>query len=276
MSSKIRINGEWFEKLQANLGVFDHGLLYGDGATVGIRIEAGEARYGRQHCERLYEAARGQGIKLPMTIPELLQDIDETIRATERVTGYVKLVLTRGAGSMGPDPRKCEPTLILIADDCVPYPPAVAEAGVHLIAASVRRTTAPEHLGLLLANTLAVTAMREAIAAGCLDAVVLDPQGTVTGIIEGELFAVHGNAICSGPLSHSPDPLAALELRPLFMIREAELTLEDLTTADELFLISTAAGVVPIVQLDGRRIATGFTGPITESVRKRHRELGPL
>jgi len=77
-------------------------------------------------------------------------------------------------------------------------------------------------------------------------------------------------------LSHSPDPLAALELRPLFMIREAELTLEDLTTADELFLISTAAGVVPIVQLDGRRIATGFTGPITESVRKRHRELGPL
>jgi len=274
MGSRVRINGEWFDKLKAGVGILDHGLLYGDGVTVGIRIEAGKARYGLRHCERLFEAARDLGIKLPGTELELLHDIDETIRASERVSGYVKVLLTRGAGTMGPDPRKCEPTVVLIADDCVPYPYDVAQSGLHVIAAkSATRTPAPEDRGLLMANVLAVRAMREAIAAGCLDAVILDPAGLPTGIIDGELFAVRGGSIFSPTLAASPDPLAALELRDEFRIREAPLTLEDLTTADELFLASTAAGVVPIVQLDGIRIAAGIAGTVTEAVRRRHREL---
>ena len=117
MSTKVWINGQLFDKLDAKVSVYDHGLLYGDGVFEGIRIYSGKVFKHAEHINRLYESAKAIALTIPLTPSEMTKAVEDTVAANKKVDGYIRLIVTRGAGNLGLDPRKCEPVVIVIVDD---------------------------------------------------------------------------------------------------------------------------------------------------------------
>ena len=269
---KIYLSGKLVDQEQAVVSVFDHGLLYGDGVFEGIRVYGGKVFLLKEHIERLYESAKAIRLTIPMSAAQLIQATKETVAANGIGDGYIRLVVTRGAGSLGLDIRKTShPQVIIIADTITLYPDEIYQNGMNLITASTMRN----HPAALPARIKSLNYLNNILAkiegtdAGTVEALMLNHKGEVAECTGDNIFILK-NGVLKTP---SPDAgilegitrNAVLRLAREAGIPTQETTLirHDLYVADEMFLTGTAAEVVPVVSLDGRLIGDGKPGPIT-------------
>ena len=282
---KIFLSGKLVDKEQATVSVFDHGLLYGDGVFEGIRVYGGKVFLLKEHIERLYESAKAIRLTIPMSQAQLIQATKETVVANGIGDGYIRLVVTRGAGSLGLDIRRTsDPQVIIIADTIMLYPDEIYENGMNLITASTMRN----HPAALPARIKSLNYLNNILAkiegtdAGTVEALMLNHKGEVAECTGDNIFILK-----SGVLK-TPSPDAGIlegitRNAVLRLAREAgiptqETTLirHDLYVADEMFLTGTAAEVVPVVSLDGRLIGDGKPGPITRRLLELFHEFTRL
>jgi branched-chain amino acid aminotransferase len=272
----VWINGTFYDKLDAKVSVYDHGLLYGDGVFEGIRIYSGKVFKHAEHIARLYESAKAIALTIPLTPEQMAKAVEDTVAANKKVDGYIRLIVTRGAGNLGLDPRKCEPVVIVIVDDISLYPRELYENGLEVITSSYIRNhpnaTNPRVKSLNYLNN--VLAKIEAIRAGCLEAIMLNHKGEVAECTGDNLFVVKNGVLKTPP----PDAgilegvtrnfVIALAERHGVPFKEATLVRHDVYVADEVFLTGTAAEVIAVTKVDDRVIGTGRQGPVTKRLRE--------
>jgi branched-chain amino acid aminotransferase len=274
---KVWINGKLFDKADAKVSVYDHGLLYGDGIFEGIRVYASKVFRLDEHIRRLYESARHIALEIPMTPAALTAAVNDTVRANQKVEGYIRLVITRGGGSLGLDPRKCsDPQIIIIVDDIALYPAEVYEQGLEIITASTIRNHSnalnPRIKSLNYLNN--IMAKMEAIRAGCLEAIMLNANGEVAECTGDNIFLVKRGELLTPPLHagilEGVTRNAVLEIARAAGIPTHEMTMtrHDVYAADECFLTGTAAEVIAVVKVDGRVLGNGKPGPVTKQLRE--------
>ncbi len=280
--SKVWINGNLYDKSEAKISVFDHGLLYGDGVFEGIRIYAGRVFRLREHIDRLYESARHILLEIPLNREQMMQAVLDTVKANAKQDGYIRLVVTRGAGSLGLDPHKCsDPQVIIIVDDITLYPAEFYDKGLHVITASIIRNHPnalnPRIKSLNYLNN--ILAKIEAVSAGCQEAIMLNHNGEVAECTGDNIFIVkHGVLrtphMVAGILEGvTRNAILELARATKITVQEMALTRHDVYSADECFLTGTAAEVAPVVQCDGRPIGNGKPGPVTRQLRERFHQL---
>jgi branched-chain amino acid aminotransferase len=279
---KVYINGKLVDKSEARVSVFDHGLLYGDGVFEGLRIYRGKVFCLREHVARLYDSARHIHLEIPMPAEKMVEAVLHTVQVNAKQDGYIRLVVTRGAGSLGLDPRKTtDPQVVIIVDDISLYPPEVYENGLEIITAATIRNhhnaVNPRIKSLNYLNN--ILAKIEAIRAGCLEAIMLNAQGEVAECTGDNIFLVKRGAIRTPPISagilEGVTRNAVIELARSagIPVEEVTLTRHDVFAADECFLTGTAAEVIAVVKCDGRVIGTGRPGPVTGQLRERFHQL---
>ncbi len=282
MPNQVYINGQLFPKGDAKVSVYDHGLLYGDGVFEGIRVYGGKVFLLDEHIERVYESAKAIRLEIPMTPVELSNATEETVKANEITDGYVRLVITRGAGSLGLDIRRTSnPQVIIIADTISLYPKELYENGLQLVTASTIRNhpgaLSPRIKSLNYLNN--ILAKIEAIDAGTLEALMLNHKGEVAECTGDNIFIVKRGVLITPPTSAgilegvTRNSVIELARKAGITVEETEMTRHDIFVADECFLTGTAAEVIPVVGLDGRTIGNGEPGPITQKLLKLFRDL---
>lgn len=278
MSLKVYIGGKYYDKADAKISVFDHGLLYGDGVFEGIRSYSGRVFRLRAHVDRLYDSAKAIHLEIPMTRERMCQAVEETLALNKLKDAYIRLVVTRGAGSLGLDPRKTtDPQVIIITDSIQLYPPELYEHGLKIITAGTIRN----HPGALNPRIKSLNYLNNILAriegtnAGCLEALMLNHHGEVAECTGDNIFIVRGGELHT-PAVHSGilegiTRAAVIELAAASGIVVVERTMErhDIFTASECFLTGTAAEIIPVVELDGRVVGDGVPGPITKKLHKR-------
>jgi branched-chain amino acid aminotransferase len=269
---KIYLNGSLVDRAEAKVSVFDHGLLYGDGVFEGIRIYDGCVFKLDEHLERLEYSAKAIMLKLPLSRKELSDAVCETCRANNLKNGYIRLVVTRGEGSLGLSIHSCkQPNLIIIADTIQLYPPEFYEKGLKIITVPTRRINAaalPPTVKSLnyLNNILAKT---EAQHLGYHEAIMLNDQGYIAECTGDNIFALHKGVLLTPPANAGAlkgitrDAVLEIAAELEIPVREVNMTRYDVWTCDELFLTGTAAEVVPIVEVDARTIGDGNPGELT-------------
>lgn len=282
MTQQIYINGEYFSKDDAKISVYDHGLLYGDGIFEGMRIYGGKVFRLREHLVRLWESAAAISLSIPLDIDRLTDDVNEAVRLNGLEEGYIRLIVTRGAGALGLDPFRCsDPQIIIIVDKITLYPAELYENGLELVTASTIRNhpaaLSPRIKSLNYLNN--VLAKMEGLKADCKEALMLNHQGLVAECTGDNVFIVKANRLITPPkeagILEGITRNAVLELAKEAGIDTAEepLTRHDLFVADECFLTGSAAEVIPVVVLDGRSIGDGTPGPVTKQLNDAFREL---
>ena len=280
--TKVYINGKLFDKNEAKISVYDHGLLYGDGVFEGIRVYSGKVFRLREHINRLYDSARSIYLEIPMTREQMVEAVNGTVKANNKKEGYIRLVVTRGAGTLGLDPRKTtDPQVIIIVDDIALYPPELYANGLEIItAATIRNHPAalsPRVKSLNYLNN--IMAKVEGIRAGCLEALMLNHKGEIAECTGDNVFLVKDGVLRTPPLDagilEGVTRNAVIELAQAanITVEQIGLTRHDVFAADECFLTGTAAEVIPVVKCDGRAIGTGKPGPITCQLRERFHQL---
>ena len=281
MSIEIYINGEFFPKEEAKVSVFDHGLLYGDGVFEGTRAYNGRVFKFDEHISRLYDSAKAINLAIPMSKEEMKEAHLETLRRNNLRDAYIRTVVTRGPGDLGLDPRKCpRPSVIIIADRITLYPQEFYENGLRLITVPTRRNLAetvnPMIKSLNYLNN--ILAKIEANLAGVPEAIMLNQEGYVAECTGDNIFIIKGKTLFTPASVHGAlkgitrDVAMELAARIGLEVREELLTRYDLYVADECFLTGTAAEVIPVVEIDGRKIGTGAPGPYTRELVKLYRE----
>ena len=282
MPAKVYINGKIYDKADAKISVYDHGLLYGDGVFEGIRVYEGKVFRLAEHVERLYDSARSIRLEIPMTREQMAHAVNDTVTANTKRNGYIRLLVTRGAGYLGLDPRKAtNPQIIIIVDDITLYPPELYENGMEIATVSTIRNHPnalnPRIKSLNYLNN--ILAQIEAVQAGCFEALMLNHKGEVAECTGDNIFIVKRGVLKTPPpdagILEGVTRGAVLELARAAKIpvQENALTRHDVYTADECFLTGTAAEVVPVVKCDGRALGTGRPGPITRQLRERFHQL---
>lgn len=276
MSLKVYIAGKFVNKEDAKISVYDHGLLYGDGVFEGIRSYAGQVFRLAEHVDRLFESARAIHLVIPMTRQEVAQAIIDTLAVNHFTDAYIRAIVTRGAGSLGLDPRKTtDPQVIIITDTISLYPEEFYENGLAIITAGTIRNhpaaLSPRIKSLNYLNN--IMAKIEGTNAGCLEALMLNHAGYVAECTGDNIFivkkgVVHTPSIDAGILDGITRG-AVIDLATEKGLAVVERTMErhDILTADECFLTGTAAEVIPVTKLDGRPIGTGEVGPTTKMLR---------
>ena len=279
---KIWIDGKFYEKAEAKVSVFDHGLLYGDGVFEGIRAYNGRIFRLAQHLERLYASAKAIWLQVPIPLAEMAKVCEETVRINDLKDAYIRLIVTRGIGDLGLDPRKCvKATIICIADRIALFPSEVYGRGLTMMTAATpvhhREGVSPRIKSL---NYLAhILAKVEAIAAGADEALMLEAGSGVSEGVGENVFCVRGRTIVTPPAyagilrGITRDTVLEIAAAAKYEIRESNLTRYELFTSDEMFLTGTAAEIVGVVKLDGRVIGDGKVGPITKDLAARFKEL---
>jgi len=274
---KVNINGEIFSPEDAKISVFDHGLLYGDGVFEGIRFYNNKIFKFDEHIKRLDESARHILLKLPMSIEEIKQETIKTIKAGKMKNGYIRLIVTRGIGTLGISPYKCEKAqLIIIVDVISLYPEELYKNGMEIITVPTQRNmseaVSPRVKSLNYLNN--VLAKIEAVNAGFEEAIMLNKYGFVAECTGDNIFIIK-----NGTLITPPAYMGALEgiTRNVVMeiatemnipVKQRVMSRHDVFTSDECFLTGTAAEVIPVTKVDGRSIGDGKVGEITEKLRK--------
>jgi len=275
MSLKIYLNGRFVEKDQAVVSVFDHGLLYGDGVFEGIRSYDGLVFRLREHLDRLYESAHALMLRIPLTCDQMQEAVLQTLKINRLKDAYIRLVVTRGTGDLGLDPRKCpEPTIFIIADKIVLYPKELYEKGLDIVTvATIRNHPGALNPQLKTLNYLNnILAKIEATNAGMSEAVLLNAQGYVTECTGENVFVVKNNMLITPPayvgILKGITRQAVMEVAKHCCggVREELLTRHDLYVADEIFLTGTAAEIVPVVKIDRRLIGAGQPGAVTKKL----------
>ncbi len=282
MAQQIYINGEYFSKEDAKISVYDHGLLYGDGVFEGMRIYSGKVFRLQEHLIRLWESSLSIGLAIPITIEQLTADVNECVIKNGLDDGYIRLVVTRGSGSLGIDPNRCSnPQIIIIADKITLYPNELYENGLDLVTASTIRNhpaaLSPRIKSLNYLNN--VMAKMEGLKAGCVEALMLNHKGDVAECTGDNIFIVRKGQLQTPPIDagilEGITRNAVLELAREAGIETVETTLSrhDIYTADECFLTGSAAEVIAAVRLDDRVIGNGKPGPITKQLNEAFRKL---
>src|SRR5437868_5249469 len=282
MAPKIYINGKLFDKTDAKISVYDHGLLYGDGVFEGIRVYDGKIFRLREHVERLYDSARAIWLEIPMSREQMADAITATVRANNKKDGYIRAVITRGAGSLGLDPRKTtDPQVIIIVDDISMYPPELYDTGLDIVTVATIRNhpnaVNPRVKSLNYLNN--IMPKIEGIRAGCLEALMVNHKGEVAECTGDNIFLVKRGTLLTPPLDAgilegvTRNAVIELAQSAKIPVRETTLTRHDVYTADECFLTGTAAEVIAVIKVDGRVIGSGKPGPITKQLRERFHAL---
>ncbi|MCD6536078.1 MAG: branched-chain-amino-acid transaminase [Thaumarchaeota archaeon] len=269
----IYINGKFYPKSEASVSVYDHGFLYGDGVFEGIRAYNGVVFKLREHIERLYASAKAIMLEIPMDKEEMVNAVLETLRRNKLKDAYIRLLVTRGVGDLGLDPRKCKkPNVIIIAEPMLPlYGKESKLKGISLIFSSVRRdrVDATTHQIKSLNYLNSILAKLEAINAGADDAVMLDDRGFVAETSATNIFIVKDGKIATPPTTTGALPgitrnfVIELAKKLGYEVEEREITPFELMTADEVFITGTGAEIVPVTKIAGRTIGDGTAGGIT-------------
>jgi branched-chain amino acid aminotransferase len=282
MSLKVYIGGKFFDKADAKISVYDHGLLYGDGVFEGIRSYSGHVFRLADHIDRLYDSAKAIHLVVPISKAEMTQAVIDTLNINDIKDGYVRLIITRGAGSLGLDPRKTtDPQIIVIADSISLYPPELYEHGLKIVTAGTMRNHPaalnPRVKSLNYLNS--ILAKIEGTNAGCLEALMLNHKGEVAECTGDNIFIVrkgelHTPSIDAGILEGiTRDAVMDIARGVGIKVVERAMDRHDIYTADECFLTGTAAEVIPVVEVDARPIGTGQPGPITKDLLERFHKL---
>ena len=279
---KVYLNGKFVDESKATVSVFDHGLLYGDGVFEGIRSYDGLIFKLREHIGRLFESAHTIMLKIPMSQAELIDVVKASLRVNKLHDAYIRLVVTRGEGDLGLDPRRCaRPTVFVIADKIELYPKQLYERGLELITVATQRNVPealnPQIKSLNYLNN--ILAKIEAINAGYEEAIMLSPSGYVTECTGENIFLVKGKQLLTPPpyigvlRGITRQTVMELGTRQRLDVREELLTRHDLFNADEVFLTGTAAEIVPVVKIDGRVIGAGKPGSATKKLQQAFRQV---
>jgi len=279
----IYIDGEYYPESEAKISVFDHGFLYGDGVFEGIRSYNGIVFKLREHVDRLYYSARAIMLSIPMTKDEMIEAVLETLRKNNLKDAYVRLVVTRGKGDLGLDPRKCpKPSVIIIAVPLLQlYDEEKREKGMSMVIAWVRRDSvdATTHEIKSLNYLNSILAKIEANNVGADEAIILDQHGLVSEATAENIFIVKGNRIITPPAASGPLPgITANVVKEItqslgYEVIEKGITVAELYGADEAFVTGTAAEVMPIREVNKRRIGEGKMGPVTRKILEKFREI---
>lgn len=282
MSRQVYIAGKFVPQEEAKISVFDHGLLYGDGVFEGLRAYGGNVFRLEQHIERLYESARAIWLQIPMSQEEMCDAVNEAVRVNKLEDGYIRLVVTRGAGTLGLDPNRCSnPQVIIIADSISLYPKELYEKGLEIVTVSVQRN----HPAALSARIKSlnylnnILAKIEGLQAGCIEALMLNHKGEVAECTGDNIFLVHKGVLLTPSLEAgilagvTREAVIEVARDAEIEVREGPLIKHDVYIADECFLTGTAAEIVPVVKVDSRVIGSGKPGPITRDLEKRFKKL---
>ncbi|MDX9754790.1 MAG: branched-chain-amino-acid transaminase [bacterium] len=281
----ISINGQFFTRENAKISVFDHGFLYGDGVFEGIRIYKDKIFRGERHVARLFRCARVVAMQIGMTQEDLLNEIKKVAQHWAEINQvdlktndnplYVRVVVSRGDGDMGLDPRKCpKPNIIIIIDRLKLYPQEYYDHGLTLVTTVIRRNSAdalpPQVKSLNYLNN--VLAKLDANRQGAAEAIFLNHQGYVAEATADNIFVVSQGRIKTPYVNDGALPgitresVMELALELGIPMQESHVSLTDLFGADECFVTGTAARVVPVTTIDGRSIGTGQPGPVTRQL----------
>ncbi|HJS42359.1 MAG TPA: branched-chain-amino-acid transaminase [Gemmatimonadales bacterium] len=278
MSSLVWVDGKWYDRGAAVVSVFDHGLLYGDGVFEGIRSYGGRVFRLDAHLDRLYGSAKAIWLEIPMAKDAMGRMVEEGVAKSGLKDSYIRLVVTRGVGDLGLDPRKCaKPTIFCIFDKIQLWPQDRYEKGLTAVTAATpihhREALSPRVKSL---NYLShILAKIEGIAAGVDEVIMLDAAGYVAEASGMNLFAVTNSTLRTPPpyagilRGVTRDTVIELGREAGYTIEELPMNRYDLYTADEVFLTGTAAEVVSISKLDGRAIGCGASGRVTRDLATR-------
>jgi len=278
----IYLNGKLVEEEEAKISVFDHGLLYGDGIFEGIRIYNGRIFKFDEHITRLYYSAKAIMLEVPLNFYDIKNAIIQTVRANKLREGYIRLVVTRGAGDLGLNPLKCKlPTLIIIASKITLYPESLYEKGLDIITVPTRRNLSesvnPAIKSLNYLNN--ILAKIEANNAGVLEAVMLNQEGFVSECTGDNIFIAKEDTVMTPPVSAgvlygiTRETIMDICVKLEIEFKEVNLTRYDIFNADECFLSGTAAEIISVVSLDRRVIGNGKPGETTKNIAREFRML---
>jgi len=282
MNQHIYINGEYFDRENAKVSVFDHGLLYGDGVFEGMRIYHGKVFRLREHLKRLWDSAQAIALTIPMSIDQLTIDVNQTVAKNDLDNGYIRLIVTRGVGPLGLDPFRCsDPQVIIIADTIKLYPEEYYKDGLELVTASTIRNhpaaLSPRIKSLNYLNN--IMAKIEGLKAGCIEALMLNHKGEVAECTGDNIFLVRNGVLITPPVDAgilegiTRDVVLELAAELGVEVREIPISRYDVYVADECFLTGSAAEVIPAVRIDDRTIGNGKPGPVTKQLTEAFRKL---
>jgi branched-chain amino acid aminotransferase len=282
MEPKVYINGKLYPKEEAKVSVFDHGLLYGDGVFEGIRCYNGNIFKLEEHIDRLYDSAEAISLQIQLGRDQLKDAIVSTLKANNLKDSYIRLVVTRGVGKLGLDPFNCEtPQLVIITDTIQLYPKELYEKGLDaIIVQTIRNHSKALNPTIKSMNYLNnILAKIECLRAGAAEGIMLNTDGYVAECTGDNIFIVKDNEIFTPPVSAgiligiTRNVVIELAKEASITVKEEQLTEDDLYNADECFLTGTAAEIIPVANIDGRKIATGKPGKITLSLLKKYQKL---
>ena len=271
---KIYLDGKFVNKEDAKISVYDHGLLYGDGVFEGIRAYSGVVFKLNEHIDRLYDSANSLQLNIPISKEEMCEIVKNTLIENNLEDAYIRLVVTRGVGDLGLDPRKCpNPTIFCIAE---PMNPLLGEEGIKVITSSIRRLPVdvlnPAVKSLNYLNS--ILAKIQANYANCNEALLLDSEGYVAEGTGDNIFVIKNGIIKTPPISSSVlkgitrDTVVELAKNLGYNVVEEKLTLHDIYVADEFFITGTAVELAHVVEVDGRIINNGKMGDITKKLKE--------
>lgn len=268
----VYLNGKMVDKEKAVISVFDHGLLYGDGVFEGIRSYKGLVFKLKEHIDRLYRSADAIQLNIPMSKEDISKAVIETLKANKLTSAYVRLVVTRGPGDLGLDPRKCRSsTVFIITDKIALYPKEFYQDGLEIITAKTKRnlTTAldPKIKSLNYLNN--ILAKIDAIKAGTEEAIMLEYRDYVAECTGDNIFMVKGSRLFTPPTDIGAlegitrGVVISIAKSQKIHFEEKMLKLDDLYVSDEVFLTGTAAEIIPVTVIDKKKIGNGKPGDMT-------------
>lgn len=278
----VYIDGKYYPKSQAKISVYDHGLLYGDGIFEGIRAYDGIVFKLKEHIDRLYRSARTIMLNIPLTKEEMINAVLEALRKNNLRDAYIRLVVTRGVGDLGLDPRKCQkPTVIIITDVIKLHSSEAKEKGIRAMIVWVKRdpVDATSHEVKSLNYLNSILGKIEANLAGFDEAICLDKNGYISEGVAENIFIVTRGKIMTPPTSTGAlvgitrDVVMKLAEKLGYPVVENTITPTDLFTADEAFFTGTAAEIVPIIEVNKRKIGNGKPGPITQRLMQKFEKV---
>ena len=272
MSLKVYISGTLYDKDDAKISVYDHGLLYGDGVFEGMRSYSGKVFRLQEHLERLWDSATAICLKIPISQAAMAEAVNETLRVNGIKDGYIRLIVTRGAGSLGLDPnRTSDPQVIIITDNITLYPEEFYKAGLEIDTASTIRNhpaaLSPRIKSLNYLNN--IMAKIEGLQAGSIEALMLNHKGEVAECTGDNIFLVRSGELLTPPTDAgilegiTRQAVIDLAREAGRTVRETTLTRYDVYVADECFLTGSAAEIIPVVRVDNRPIGSGKPGSVT-------------